>query len=156
MSTTFVKSPTSLLRLGHAHGDTTPPVGIYHRMWGAARHDAATGVHRPLQANVIVLEPLSGDNDTRFVRVQLELVNLTGEQMDRLAANVGEATGTPAERVLFTFSHSHASGNYAPGRRGLPGGDLIGPFLDDLNAKVTSLAESALSSVEETAITYAE
>tara|TARA_A100001037_G_scaffold264973_1_gene256162 strand:+ start:1423 stop:2868 length:1446 start_codon:yes stop_codon:yes gene_type:complete len=155
MSTTFVKSPTSLLRLGHAHGDTTPPVGIYHRMWGAARHDAATGVHRPLQANVIVLEPLSGDNDTRFVRVQLELVNLTGEQMDRLAANVGEATGTPAERVLFTFSHSHASGNYAPGRRGLPGGDLIGPFLDDLNAKVTSLAESALSSVEETAITYA-
>jgi hypothetical protein len=34
MSTRQVKSPTSFLRFGHARVDITPPVGIYHRMWG--------------------------------------------------------------------------------------------------------------------------
>ena len=56
MSTTSVPSPTSILRFGYAQGDITPPVGIYHRMWGAARHDKATGVHRPLLADVLILE----------------------------------------------------------------------------------------------------
>ena len=58
MSTTVVPAPTSLLRFGHARAEITPPVGIYHRMWGAARHDRATGVHRPLVADVLVLAPL--------------------------------------------------------------------------------------------------
>ena len=48
MSTRTVRTPTSILRLGYARADVTPPVGIYHRMWGAARHDRASGVHRPL------------------------------------------------------------------------------------------------------------
>ena len=38
-------------------GDITPPVGIYHRMWGAATHDRATGVHKPLLATLLWLEP---------------------------------------------------------------------------------------------------
>ena len=50
MSTTTVLTPTSRVRLGHARVDITPPVGIYHRMWGAARHDQSTGIHRPLLA----------------------------------------------------------------------------------------------------------
>src|SRR4051812_32293050 len=43
MSTTVVEPPTSILNFGHARVDVTPPVGIYHRLWGAARHDQATG-----------------------------------------------------------------------------------------------------------------
>ena len=39
--------------------DITPPVGIYHRMWGAALHDRATGVHRPLMATAMYLESCS-------------------------------------------------------------------------------------------------
>ena len=31
-------------------------MGIYHRMWGAARHDRATGVHRPLLGDVLIFE----------------------------------------------------------------------------------------------------
>ena len=155
MSTTQINTPTSVLRLGHACGDMTPPVGIYHRMWGAARHNQATGVHRPLQANVLVLEPLNGASNERLVRVQLELVNLTNEQMDRLAANVAEAASTAGDRVLFTFSHSHASGFYSPDRKGLPGGDLIDPYLDELNEKVAALAAEAADSIAESTITYA-
>jgi hypothetical protein len=54
---------------------TTPPVGIYNRMWGAARHDAATGVDRPLSAEVMVFEAIDRPGD-RFVRAQLDLCGL--------------------------------------------------------------------------------
>ena len=108
MSTTHINSPTSILRFGHARGDTTPPVGIYHRMWGAARHDAATGIHRPIQADVVVLEPISGLSGDRVLRLQLDFVGLTNEQTDRLVANLADGSGTSPDRILVTHSHSHS------------------------------------------------
>ena len=41
-----VETPQSICRFGIAVGDITPPVGIYHRMWGAATHERAEGIHR--------------------------------------------------------------------------------------------------------------
>ena len=44
-----VETPQSICAFGLARADITPPVGIYHRMWGAAAHDPiAPGMHRPL------------------------------------------------------------------------------------------------------------
>gem|GEM_PF-3876083 len=60
MSTTTVVTPTPRLSFGHARGDITPPVGVYHGMWGAARHDRATGVHRPLVGDVMAFGPIDG------------------------------------------------------------------------------------------------
>ena len=54
MSAVF-HTPQSRCRAGVARCDITPPVGIYHRMWGAALHDRATGVHRPLTATALCL-----------------------------------------------------------------------------------------------------
>ena len=93
MSTTVVRSPTSRLRFGHARADITPPVGIYHRMWGAARHDRATGVHRPLVGDVLVLAPLHDDPEGRLlVRVHLDLVGLARVQHERVVSALAAAT----------------------------------------------------------------
>lgn len=43
MTTATRQTPTSRLRFGAAGTHITPPVGIYHRMWGAASHDKAAG-----------------------------------------------------------------------------------------------------------------
>ena len=66
-----VETPQSRCRAAAARCDITPPVGIYHRMWGAALHDRATGVHRPLEATLLWLEPESatGRDRTRDARV---------------------------------------------------------------------------------------
>ena len=56
-----IDTPQTRCCAGTARGDITPPVGIYHRMWGAAAHERATGIHRPLLADVLWLEPLAGD-----------------------------------------------------------------------------------------------
>ena len=154
MSTTFMPTPTSVLRIGHAHGDMTPPVGIYHRMWGAARHDRATGVHRPLQADVLVLEPV-GRPEERILRVQLDLVLLTDEQTDEVVADLVRAAGVDRDRVLVTFSHSHAAGFFLPDRIPLPGGEHIEPYLAGLKGTLGSLAREALENLEESVVSYA-
>ena len=59
MSVKTVKTPQSRCRASVVRCDITPPVGIYHRMWGAALHDKATGVHRPLTATLMWIVPLS-------------------------------------------------------------------------------------------------
>src|SRR5688572_22365582 len=47
-------------RFGVAVRDVTPPVGIYARSWGAASHEIAEGIHRPLLVSAAVLAPLEG------------------------------------------------------------------------------------------------
>lgn len=56
-----VHTPQSRLRFGVARRDITPPVGIYHRMWGAASHDRSTGVHRPLTATALVFQDANAE-----------------------------------------------------------------------------------------------
>jgi hypothetical protein len=43
-------------QIGIAREDITPPVGIYAKNWGAATHDVAEGIHRPLTATVLTLQ----------------------------------------------------------------------------------------------------
>ena len=123
--TEYVSTPQSHCQWGGARGDITPPEGIYHRMWGAARHDAATGVHRPLQVDVVVLEPRGGDPTQRLVRVQLDFVHLSNDQHDRLIAPVAAAAAVLPAQVIVTHSHSHSAGFLLPDRIPLPGGGLI-------------------------------
>ena len=56
-----IDTPQSCCRFALAYGDITPPADIYHLMWGAAKHDRATGIHQPLRATVILLAPAEGD-----------------------------------------------------------------------------------------------
>jgi len=56
MSTTIQLTPTSRVRFGLARVDVTPPVGIYARNWGAAKHDAAESIHRPLTLTALTLQ----------------------------------------------------------------------------------------------------
>src|SRR5688500_4214416 len=136
-----VDTPQSRCRVGVARGDITPPVGIYHRMWGAARHDRATGVHRPLVADVIVLAPLEPSPDVPadvpadvradsplraprpsrlLVRAHLDLVGLPQTRHQALRRAIAAGAGTTAEDAVVAYSHSHSAGWLLPDRSGLP------------------------------------
>ncbi len=53
--------PTTHCSFGVTRRDVTPPVGIYARSWGAATHDVAEGVHRPLTATAAIFAPHGSD-----------------------------------------------------------------------------------------------
>lgn len=154
MSTTVLASPTSRLRWGFYRTDITPPVGIYHRMWGAAKHDRATGVHKPLFGDVMVLGPADG-TAPGLLRVYLDLCNLRQAQHDQLLLALSQATGTPVEHVIISYSHTHASGWFSPDRYGMPGGDLIPPYLEEMRVRLEKAAREAAAGMEEVFVTYA-
>ena len=154
MTTTKIPSPTSHVRFGHARADITPPVGIYHRLWGAATHDRSTGVHRPLFGDVMVFMPVDGSTRT-LIRAQLDLCGLVRGQHEDLTRALSEAGGVSPDHVVITYSHTHSSGWFVPDRLGFPGGELILPYLQELRSKLQDTCRRALASVQEVYIAYA-
>src|ERR1043165_8015481 len=115
--------PQSHCRAAVARGDITPPVGMYHRMWGAATHDRSTGVHRPLEASAMVFA--ERDGKAQFVVLVLDHCLLWTADVAAIRSAIMSAHGLAATELVLTFTHTHAAGLMDPSRRELPGGDLI-------------------------------
>jgi hypothetical protein len=150
-------TPHSFCRFGVARCDITPPVGIYHRMWGAATHDRATGVHRPLTATAAVFQASHGPVavDTEQVVVAVDLCLLWGREMTALREAVCGQSGLEPGQLTVAFSHTHAGGLMDLERVGLPGGELIPGYLEELARRVAGAIAEARRSADEALITYA-
>ncbi|MBI3866861.1 MAG: hypothetical protein HY290_33695 [Planctomycetia bacterium] len=158
----YVETPNSRCLLGVATCDITPPVGIYHRMWGAATHERAAGVHRPLSATAVVFRALPADstaapaatNDTEQVLVAVDHCLLFAREMEALLTAVAAQTEVPRERLLVVFSHTHSAGLMSGDRRHLPGGELIAPYLESLAVKVSEIVRQARQTLQPVALVY--
>lgn len=155
-TTTRVSTPQSRCRAAMAQGEITPPVGIYHRMWGAALHDRATGVHRPLMAVVLWMQPEQADAGQGVVLVTLDHCILERADLTAIREAVARGTGLTAQQVLVSLTHTHGSGLMTRSRSHLPGGDLIGPYLDSLPARIAALAAEAQERLTTATIVYGQ
>ena len=155
-STTLVRTPSSQCEFGVASIDITPPVGMYHRMWGAAAHDRSTGIHRPLRAMVVVIRPLVQIDlvQAQTVLVSLDHCLLRAPEMEALLSETCRLTGLSRTELLVTFTHTHSAGYLSRDRAELPGGDLIGPYLDSLPSKIAEAFRAAQLSVQPVTLTY--
>ncbi len=157
---TYVDAPQSVCRLGVARCDITPPVGIYHRMWGAAAHDRSTGVHRPLTATAAVFQPADGNAHEEHQGEQLQVVLaidhclLWAKEMDSLLASVAAGTGLPREALTVAFSHTHGAGLMDTSRAHLPGGEMIAPYLQSLAGRLGQLVWEARQNVRPSTLVY--
>lgn len=165
-----VDTPQTRCQAGVARCDITPPVGIYHRMWGAASHDRATGVHRPLLATALWLEPVGESASDRIAPsdgslrslalsatqlvIALDHCVIDSAEMTRLRDAVAAAASLQPMQVHITLSHTHGSGWMSRSRSHFPGGELIGPYLDDVTSKLAQLAVDAKSAVQPATIVY--
>jgi hypothetical protein len=151
-----VDTHQSLCRFGIARCDITPPVGIYHRMWGAATHDRATGVHRPLTATAMVFQPFDSSRapDEEIIVVAVDHCLLWAKEMDALLQSVATAAQVRQDQLLVLFSHTHAAGLMGLERVELPGGDLIPAYLDTLASRIAEIVCEARSVVQPVTITY--
>lgn len=154
---TLVDFPQSVCRFGIATGDITPPVGIYHRMWGAAKHDRSTGVHRPLIASALLFRSAGNASSPDMQQLMIALDHCLFEQteIDRIVAAIEQETGIASECVVVVFSHTHAAGLLTRDRSDLPGGEMIPEYLDGLAATVAQLAASAVENLQDVVICYA-
>lgn len=149
-----IDTPQTRCRAGIARCDITPPVGIYHRMWGAATHDRATGVHRPLTATALWLEPSAGNRPQGRLIVALDHCVLVKDEIARMQRAMSETAGIAPEQIHVTLSHTHAAGLMMRSRADFPGGDLIGPYLDGVAKKLADIASQALQSARAAVFLY--
>jgi hypothetical protein len=151
---TVIKTPQARCRAAMARCDITPPVGIYHRMWGAALHDRATGVHRPLHATLLWLEPVANTPGEPQVIVSLDHCILDREELHRIRQSIQDVAAVRYDNILITLTHTHGAGWMSRTRSDLPGGELLGPYLDGLAEKIGALASEAKQRVAPVAIVY--
>jgi hypothetical protein len=154
-----VDTPQSFCRAGIARRDVTPPVGIYHRMWGAATHDRATGVHRPLTCTALVLAPEGGEvapsSDLQVI-LAIDHCLLWNDDLDALVAAVSSRCGVEPAQVQVALTHTHASGLMDSTRSDLPGGELIGPYLKTLGEQASEAAAQAISNLQPATFVYGQ
>lgn len=132
--------------------DITPPVGIYHRMWGAAAHDRSEGVHRPLTATVLATRDLSGGR--RWIDIAMDHCLLWHQEMNALLDAIAEQSSAERGELTVLFSHTHAAGLMGWEREPLPGGDLIRPYLTQLAKDTAAAVDRAISSLQPATILY--
>ncbi len=106
-SITELNTPQSRCRFALAWADITPPVGIYHRMWGAAKHERATGVHRPLRGTVAVFAPIHEGDSAAF---RFDSADPLTRPLGTLSPSEGERDGvrgrSPETRqILVALDH---------------------------------------------------
>jgi hypothetical protein len=147
-----VQTPQNHCRLAIASDDITPPVGIYHRMWGAASHDAAEGVHRPLRGTVLVVEPADGSD--RSLLIALDHCIMRAAELDPLIERAAAAGDLEKDSVSVVFSHTHAAGLLGMDRVDMPGGELIPDYFQSLYQVMESTVRRAVDQLSPATMVY--
>jgi hypothetical protein len=156
MELMHVDTPQSACRAGVSRRDITPPVGIYHRMWGAATHDRSTGVHRPLLCTALALAPRQASASAQTVQVIVTIDHCLfwTEQLDAITKTVCEAASLTPQQLHLACSHTHAAGLMDPSRGDLPGGELIAPYLAEMTKRIAQAVHEAIAALAPAEIVY--
>ncbi len=140
------RHPGVELLAGVACTQITPPQEIYWRTWGAARHDQPSGVHRPLELRALVLRSLVDSTELILLEGDLSWWDYL-DTWRWFHAQLLEALEAPPECVWFALTHTHAVPTLRLQTEGLPGGELVRPWLERLlhsSVELVHRAQAAL------------
>jgi len=130
--------------IGVAHRDITPPVGIYARNWGAAKHDACEGIHRPLSVTAMTLR--ENEDAPPLALLAIDLIG-DGDHRNPLVNAVIDSLGIDSSRVMMAFGHTHA-GPAQQAWGDLEGMDLVPAYASSV---VNAVAEAATEALNDSA-----
>lgn len=138
--------------VGIARADITPPIGIYSRLWGAATHETATGVHRPLLATALAF----ASSSRRQVIVSLDICewqDTVDEQFvrERICADSGLAE----DELLLQASHTHSAPSPCSALSARPGGALIPEFIELIASSSSRAVSEALEGMVDGVLSWA-
>jgi hypothetical protein len=111
-------------RVGVACGDITPPPGIYFRLWGSARHDVPSGVHRPMLATCAVFADRDGKHPMALISIDLSWWRSKDDEWGVRSA-VLKASGLDEDRLIIQPTHSHSAPMIDVDLADKPGGHLV-------------------------------
>lgn len=149
-----IREPEARCLFAIARRDITPPVGIYHRMWGAANHDRSTGVHQPLTLTATLFRPLAAQSAKQdLVVLAIDHCMFRAPEMQALQETLQSAAGVQPDQLIVSFSHTHGAGLMEADRAELPGGELIPEYLQRLYQQAADAVNAARTALQPVTIT---
>jgi hypothetical protein len=130
--------------IGVAREDITPPVGIYSRSWGAARHDVADRVHRPFTATVLSIRSTKDEPPLLLAALDLGWWR-TREDEEFVRLPLVRELAKDEARVVVNLSHTHAGPAICREDRDRPGGRHIEGYLTKVRDGLLAAARRALA-----------
>src|SRR4051812_36153743 len=128
-------------RAGFAKVPITPPLGVELAGYGVYLERRATAVHDDLFARALALEDDAGE---RVLLLGLDLLGLSLELSEEIAARAAEAAGLDAARVLVSCTHTHSG----PSTSSLQGwGDADPSYVEQLPSLCAEAAAGAMSAL---------
>ncbi|MGB0580394.1 MAG: alkaline ceramidase [Limisphaerales bacterium] len=138
-------------RIGIARADITPPVGIYARNWGAAKHDVADSIHGSLTLTAMVMS--AGEQPLVLLDADLGWWK-TPETARRFRQRLLDEFSLSSANLIVALSHTHAGPPLMDVEEELPGGDLLKAWKEDLDAKAVSVIRDAMESQFEASLDW--
>ncbi len=135
-------------RIGICREDITPPIGIYSRNWGAAEHETADSIHRPLTLSALTMAPLSGGDPLVLIEADLgwwRSMDLFRQFRKRLL----DELNLESSHLIFALSHTHASAPLMDSDSSLPGSEFLEPWLERVYQAAVSASRRALAEADE-------
>jgi hypothetical protein len=133
--------------IGVARVDVTPPVGIYARSWGAAEHDVAEGIHKPLYLTCITFATREKPADP-LVLIGLDLMTWRTKEDERSVRDAVLKHVGDESRVMICLTHNHAAPSARRDDAGKPGGHLIEPYFKLLSESAERAYREAIESAQ--------
>lgn len=140
-------------RVGVARADITPPAGIYCRNWGAAAHDVARGIHRPLCLTAVAIAGSTADAPLVLVDADLGWWASAAHERE-FRRGILDALRLPPERFLFAVTHTHAAPPLSRPEPHWAGGDLLAAYHDAVQQAAIRAAREAIAGLEPATIEW--
>ena len=130
--------------IGVARTNITPPVGIYSRNWGAAKHDVAVSIHRSLNLTALTISQAS---DTQpLVYLDLDLGWWKTPQSSKVfRQQILDALSLPSENLIVGLTHTHAGPPLMEAEEELPGSDILKEWFAGLVDKAVGTIRASLT-----------
>jgi hypothetical protein len=141
-------------RIGLARADITPPIGVYSRNWGAAKHDVAESIHQPLTLTALALSTHSQATPT-LVLVDADLgwwktPNTFAEFQRRVLAELS----LDSAQFIFALSHTHAGPPLMQPDDSLPGSELLQEWMKALVDTTVDTVRKASQTMSEATLDW--
>jgi hypothetical protein len=140
-----VSHPSFRGRIGISRVDITPPVGVYARNWGAATHDVASSIHRPLTLTVLTLAVDSQDETLVLIDADLGWWK-TPETFHGFQSSLLKELSLQPSSLLFALTHTHAGPPLMEPDPSLPGGQQLTSWLEEVQQATVTAVGQAMSS----------
>ncbi|GMU21458.1 MAG: hypothetical protein AMXMBFR13_15510 [Phycisphaerae bacterium] len=128
-------------------------MGIYNRSWGAARHDTAAGVHRPMAVSVMAIREHSDSPPLVLAEMDGGWWQLGSDEWFVRGALVEELGLDPA-RVMLGCTHTHAGSSLCTADADKPGGQLIRPYVERIRAALLEATREAITRIAPGVMTW--